>query len=104
MRNDSAEVLFQSLLQAAFASSSLFDVVHPIGASPILQGALKEGLREAVVMCDMPEQCKLLSNNSCQKRFLWAHKEVDLALHPGVGLVLQGDACVYVCVCVCVCV
>ena len=30
--------------------------------------------------------------HSCQKRFLWTHKDVDLALHPVVGLVLQvGD-------------
>ena len=29
--------------------------------------------------------------NSCHKRFLWTHKEVDLAPHPVVGLVL-GDA------------
>ena len=33
-----------------------------------------------------------LSLASFQKRFLWTHKEVDLAPHPGVGLVLQvGD-------------
>ena len=40
----------------------------------------------------MPEPCKLQSLDSCQKRFLWTHKEVDLAPHPVVGLVLQvGD-------------
>ena len=28
----------------------------------------------------------------CQKRFLWTHKEVDIAPHPGIGLVFQvGD-------------
>ena len=33
------------------------------------------------------------SLDSWQKRFLWTHKEVDLAPHPVVGLVLQvGDA------------
>ena len=33
-----------------------------------------------------------LSLDSCQKRFLWIHKEVDLAPHPVVGLVLKvGD-------------
>ena len=32
-------------------------------------------------------------SDSCQKRFLWTHKEVDLAPLPVVGLVLQvGDA------------
>ena len=42
--------------------------------------------------CDMPEPCKLLSLDSCQKKFLLTHKEVDLALHPVFGLVLQlGD-------------
>ena len=31
-------------------------------------------------------------SNSCQKRFLWTHKDVDLALHTAGGLVLQvGD-------------
>ena len=42
---------------------------------------------------DMPKPCKFPSLDSCQKRFLWTHKEADLALHPVVGLVLQaGDA------------
>ena len=42
--------------------------------------------------CDVPEPCKFLSLDSCQKRFLWTNKEVDLAPHPVVGLVLQaGD-------------
>ena len=41
---------------------------------------------------DMPRPCKFPSLDSCQKRFPWTHKEVDLALHPVVGLVLQvGD-------------
>ena len=41
----------------------------------------------------MLEPCKFPSLESCQKRFLWIHKEVDLAPHPVVGLVLQvGDA------------
>ena len=42
--------------------------------------------------CDMPQPCKFPSLDSCQKRFPWTHKEVDLALHSDVGLVLQvGD-------------
>ena len=42
---------------------------------------------------NMPEPCKFPSLDSCQTRFLWTDKEVDLALHPVVGLVLQiGDA------------
>ena len=43
--------------------------------------------------CDMPEPYKFPPLDICQKRFLWTHKEVDLAPHPVVGLVLQaGDA------------
>ena len=76
----------------------LFDVAHPAfplptTASPTLQGALKDGFGKAVVACDMPQPCKFPSLDSCQKRFLWTHKEVDLALHSVDGLVLQvGDA------------
>ena len=41
----------------------------------------------------MPEPCEFLSLNSCQKRFLRIHQEVDFVPHPVVGLVLQvGDA------------
>ena len=39
--------------------------------------------------CDMSEPCKFLPRYNCQKRFLWTHKEVDLAPRPVVGLVLQ---------------
>ena len=39
----------------------------------------------------MPEPCRFPSLDSCQKRFLWTHKGVDLAMHPAVRLVLQGD-------------
>ena len=48
---------------------------------------------QTVAACDMPEPFKFPSLDSCQKRFLWIHKEVDVAPHPVVGLVLQvGDA------------
>ena len=41
----------------------------------------------------MPETTEFLSLDSCRKRFLWAHKEVDLARPSVAGLVLQvGDA------------
>ena len=41
----------------------------------------------------MPEPCEFPAPNSRQQRFLWTHKEVDLAPHPVVGLVLRvGDA------------
>ena len=72
----------------------LFDVVHPAfplltTASPTLQGALKDGFGEVVVACDMSEPCKSPSLDSCQKRFLWTQKEVDLAPHPVFSLLLQ---------------
>ena len=38
---------------------------------------------------NLPKPCKFLSLDSCQKRFLWTHKEVYLAPHPVIGLVLQ---------------
>ena len=71
----------------------LFDVVHPTfllstTASPTLQGVLKNGFGEAVVAFDKPEPCKFPSLGSCQERFLWTHKEVDLAPHPDVNLAL----------------
>ena len=41
---------------------------------------------------DMLEPCKCPFLDSCQKIFLWTHKEVDLASHEVTGLVLQvGD-------------
>ena len=57
--------------------------------SPTLQGALTDGFVEAVVAWDMPKPRKFLSLDSCQKRFLWTNKGVDLARHPVIGLVLQ---------------
>ena len=53
---------------------------------------------------DMPKPWKFPSLDSCQKRFLWIHKEVDLALpHPVIGLMVPmgspsrvGDVAVYV--------
>ena len=73
----------------------LFVVVHqafPLltSVSPTHQGAMRDGFREAVMACDMPEPWEFPSLASCQKRFLWAHKEVGLAPpHPLVGLVLH---------------
>ena len=100
MGDDSAEILFQACLQEALREQfwqgqgcPLFNVVHPAfplptTASPTLQGALNDGFGEAVVTCDMPKPSKLSSFDSCQKRLLWTHKEVDFAPHPVVGLVL----------------
>ena len=48
---------------------------------------------EAVMASDMPEPCKFPSLDSCQRRILWTHKEVDLVPHSVLGLVLRvGDA------------
>ena len=67
----------------------LFDVVRPAcplptGASPTVQGAP----REVVVARDMLGPCEFSSLASCQKRFLWAYKEVDLTPHLVVHLAL----------------
>ena len=82
MRDDSAEILFQSFLQEACCEQFWYvqgcpfsDVIHrafplPTTASPTLQDALKDGFGEAVVACDMPEPCEFPSLESCQKRFL----------------------------------
>ena len=41
----------------------------------------------------MPQPCTFPSLGSCQKRFLWTHKEVDLVPHLPVSLVRHfGDA------------
>ena len=78
----------------------LFDIVHPAfplltTASPTLHGALMDGLRKTVTVCDIPEACKFPSLDSCQKRFPQIHKEVDLApgSAPNRCVVVQvGDA------------
>ena len=101
MRDDSVVILFQSFFAGENCDqfwhgqgSPLFDVVHPAvplptTASSTLRGALGVVLEEAVVVCDMPQPYEFPSLDSCQKRFLWTHKEADLAPHPVVGLVLQ---------------
>ena len=94
LTGDSADILLQSLLQKAIVSSSDMDrEVHclmlsiqrfilPNTALPTLQGALKAEFGETVVACDMPEPYKFPSLASCQKRFLWTHKDVDLYFAP----------------------
>ena len=37
----------------------------------------------------MPKPCECPFLDGCQKRFLWARKEVDLALHPVIALLPQ---------------
>ena len=61
-------------------------------ALPTLQGAMKDGFGEAVAACDMPEPCKFPSLDTCQKRFLWTHKEVDLASSRWYCVLQVGDA------------
>ena len=81
----------EPLIALAFGIGTLISA--SVASITTLQGALKDGSGEAVVVCDMPEPCKFLSLDSCQKRFLWTHKAVALALQPVIGLALQvGDA------------
>ena len=66
--------------------SPLFHVVHQAFplltmVSPTLQGALKYGFEEAVMVRDMPEPRKFPSLDSCQKKFLWTPGQLIL-LHP----------------------
>ena len=78
----------------------LCDIVHqafplPTTASPTISGALKDGVFVvvvfcgAVVVCGMPLISKLPSLDCCQKKFLWARKEVDIAQYSIIGLVIQ---------------
>ena len=75
----------------------LFYIVHPAflcqpRRSLTVQVALKDEFVEAIVARDLPEPCEFLSLDSRRTRLLWAHKVVDLAPYPVVGLVLQvGD-------------
>ena len=79
----------------ASAGCPLFDVVHPAFPLPTMAPIThpprcpKDGSGQAVVACDIPEPRTFPCLDSCQKRFLWTHKEVDLALQPVIGLVLQ---------------
>ena len=42
--------------------------------------------------CAMPEPCKLLYLDSCQKRLSWTYMEADLAPYQVIGFVLRvGD-------------
>ena len=79
MRDDSAELLFQSFLLAILVSSSgmgrdvqslMFSISISSADHSIthLRGALKDGFGEAVVACDMPEPGRFLSLDSCQKK------------------------------------
>ena len=69
--------------------SSISSADHGVAT---LQDHLKDGFKEAVVAFNMPEPRKFPSLDSCQKKFLWTHKEADVAPHPVVGLALRlGD-------------
>ena len=71
---------------------------HQQHTSPTLQGALKDGSREAVVSYDMPEPCKFLSLYSCQTMFLSANQTVELASHLVTRLTLKvGDGYIFLC-------
>ena len=102
MRDNSAEILFWLILQEAlvssfgmgrdvhfFCSSSISSADHSVAHPP---RSLKVSYGLAVMACNIPEPCKFLSLDSCQKRFLWSqwtHKEADLASHPSVLKLLR---------------
>ena len=93
-RSASSFSLKKTLVSRNGQECPLFDVVHPefplqTTASSNLQSALKYDFEETVLERDMPEPCQFPSPGRCRKRFLWTNKEVDLAPHPVVGLVLQ---------------
>ena len=105
MTDNSADILLQSFFVGGHHGSSgieqgcpLFAIVHPAfslltAVLSTLQGVLQDGFGEAVMAPDMTESCDFPALDSCQKRFLWAQKEIDLALYPVTGLVPQvGDA------------
>ena len=90
MTDDSAEILKQSFLREAIVSSSGMDrdvhslmlsvqhfLCRPRRRQPF-KGALKDGFGEAVVACVCLSRASFRFL-SCQKRFLWTHKEVRLA-------------------------
>ena len=100
MKDDSAEILIQSFLQEALVSSSgmgrdvhslVLSILHflcrPRRRLPfkVSRRMVRERLSWRVTCPN--QSCKLPSLDSCQKSFLW--KEVDLAQHSVVGLVLQ---------------
>ena len=107
MRSNSAEILFPVFfffLRKTFVSVSgmgrdvqslMLSIQHFRSRPqhrPPSQGVLRDGLGEVVVACDMPEPREFPSLDSCQKRFPWTHKEIDIAPLPVVGLVLkEGD-------------
>ena len=76
----------------------LLDVVHPAfppptTASLTLRDISRDGFGEAVVAYGMPDPCEFSSLDSCQKRFLQTHKEVNLVPHPVVGLTSPSKRC-----------
>ena len=75
----------------------VFDVVCPAfplptTAPPTLQGALMDAFGKDVMCVTSPRHESSPSFDSCRERFLWAHKEADLAQHPVVDPMFQiGD-------------
>ena len=99
MKDDSAEILFQSFLQKALVGISGMDRdVHSLKMST--QHFLCRSQRrppskvpQRMVLERLSWPVTYPNQSSCRKRFLWTHKEVDLVPHPVVGLVLKvGDA------------
>ena len=100
MRDDLAEILFKSFLQEALLSSSLSDkdvqslmlsIQHSL-CWPQRYPPFKVPLGmvlERLLWHDMPKTCKFPFLDSCQKRFLWTPKKLDLAPYRFIGLVFH---------------
>lgn len=85
MRNGSKEILFLSfLLEAIMTSSARGSNVHSVQQHFFcLQDARKDGFER--------QSChrRVFASSQCQKRFLWARKEIDLAPHPVICLLTR---------------
>ena len=81
--------LFQHKLGCLLSDVVLPAFPVPTAVSPTLQCDLKNVAIEAVMVRDMLKPCEFSPLDSCRKKFLGTQKDVDLALHPVTGLVLQ---------------
>ena len=101
LRVDSAEMLFQSfrmkLAVLAWAGmstlwcrpSSISSAVYGVAHHPRCP---EEWFWKGCCGIWHARTMQFPSLGSCQKRFLWTHKEVDIAPHPVVGLVFQAGS------------
>ena len=90
MSDGLAEIFFQSFLRETIVgSSSVAEDVPSLMLSGHIFFRQPRRRPPCKVARDKPEPRECLSFHSYQRRFQRAHKEVDLAPHPVVGLVFQ---------------